>query len=177
MSVKVQGIIVAYNAMAGIVLIRQRSCRSLDELARAYGASKNDKGFWFAKFRWDSLPIESRLGLTASPSRSRRRSKSRSGQRRSKAAPKAASEAAVLRDKLLGCAVECHVQKTPKWEAFDLSLGLDAARFSLPLRRIPQSSDDRGSARAQTSAADERVERLSQKRPNNLWQPWGGVND
>jgi len=176
MSVEVQGIIVEYSGMCGIVLIRHRSYQTLDELARAYAASKIDKGFWFAKFLWKSIPIESRVRLTSSQARSRRRSKSRPGQSRpKKAAQIAASEAAVLRNKLLGCAVECRVQKTPKWEAFDLSLAFAAARFDLPLRRIRQNSNDRGSARAQRNAADERAARMSRKGENNLYKPFGGV--
>ena len=161
MSVKVRGIVVRYNEMVGVVLLQHRTWPTLAVLAAAYEASVDDRGFWFAKFRWSAVSEADRCRIA------RRQSPPATGRAKHRT-----SRPALIRDIILGCPANCLVVKSPKWEAVGISINIDGVQYSLPMRCYsPPVRPSKRSARE--GVAQRRINRLNQSRPSNIWRPWG----
>lgn len=161
MSVKVRGIVVGYDAMIGVILLRHKAWPSLEHLAAAYEVSDEDKGFWFAKFRWSALLEADRARI----SHERSRPPTKRTMRRAGRPP-------LIRDIILGRPATCLLLKNPKWEATAVALDLEGVPFRLPERcySTPRRPRKRAANHGMTAR---RIERLSQSRPSNLLHPWG----
>ncbi len=113
------GIIIAYDSMTGVILLKSDSARSLEEEAERYVRSKNDHGFWLAKFMWSAVDPTCRSQIQASV-----------GDR-------------LVRDMILGCQAVCRLEQKPKWQAQHMTILLDDPKFPLPKRRRRNATGQR----------------------------------
>jgi hypothetical protein len=144
----INGVIVAYDAGQGVLLLQRASIASVEELAKRYARSKEDRGFWFARFAWSDI-AESDRELLQQDGKS-------------------------IRKTLLGRRVICTVAKDPKWRALWVSVDLDRGKLSLPERRahperylVASAGGRKGESQLQR--------RRAAPRSNNLRRPWGGM--
>jgi hypothetical protein len=62
----VPGLIIAYDSMTGVVLLKSNSARGLEVVAKRYVESNCDQGFWFAKFMWSAIDDRDKKQIQAS---------------------------------------------------------------------------------------------------------------
>ncbi len=164
MSGAIRGVVVAYDAGHGVLLLQHRSFRTLPELVRQYAASQEDCGFWFASFTWSVISDSDkrRIEQLLSANQGRRR---RNQRRRFRS----------IHAVLLGRYVTCKVAKDPKWRASWISVDFENEKVQLPDRRVhtERYGSNKGSHRP--SVREKIVQRVAQRGPNNLRRPWGGV--
>ena len=125
----IEGIIVAYDMLSGVILLKRGRNESLTGLASRYAASEYDKGFWFASFTWAAIDEKDRERiekLHASPD----------GARAIKGRRRPTKRRGHLRELLLGRPVVCRIQQSPKWKAVHIQVLLNKPMLTLPERRI-----------------------------------------
>ena len=156
MGTQFRGIVVAYNGMCGVVLLRHHSFQTIGELAKAYAESKIDKGFWFAKFSYQDLSLAERK----------------------------ASKKLLVHDMILGRQVACEIAKDAKWHCISISFMKRSRRLELPTRRyvahemMQERRESKGAkAKSKESQRDRRIQRLSQQVTSNATRPWGGMSN
>ena len=69
----IHGIVVAFDAMHGVLLLQHRSFPTVQDLAQEIAASAADRGFWFASFTWESVAQHDRECIQKIQSMSKRR--------------------------------------------------------------------------------------------------------
>jgi hypothetical protein len=168
MATQLSGIVVAFDAMRGVILLQHRSFPTIEDLAEKYAASAGDHGFWFASFDWASVDKQDKADIQALQSASVRRVGTQ-GKKRKQVTCKS------IRSIILGCAVVCTIIKDPKRRADWVSIDISKKRYPLPDRRVKSASDQAGSAKE--GIKEKRDRRMSQSDLNNLARPWGGISN
>lgn len=109
------GVIIAFNAMAGVILLPSKGVPNIDYIAKSYVTSESDDGFWFAGFEWSAVTKQDQSIISA-----------RRGDR-------------LIRDVLLGRPVLCNLERAPKWRAVRVHIEFNGIKYGLPFRRLPDT--------------------------------------
>jgi hypothetical protein len=153
MAKPIGGIVVSYDGARGVILLQHPSFTSVEQLAKRYAASKDDRGFWFASFKWAAIAEPDKQLLL------------RSGK--------------TIRKALVGRRVICTAVRDPKWCAAWLSVDFEHQRFRLPDRVVhPERHRPQGPGKQQkkrlTVGEKRRLGAIRIGR-SNARRPWGGM--
>ena len=120
-AIEVAGIIVGYDAGIGIVLLHDHRSSSLDAVIQDYLASNDTTQYWFATFKWRSIPESERERIQQSQSRGAGNGKT--------------LRSVTLADVMCGMRVTCDLQKKSNWEAMKVVIDFDFRTAHIPKHR------------------------------------------
>jgi hypothetical protein len=118
---EVAGIIVGYDAGIGIVLLHDHRSSSLDAVIQDYLAINDTTQYWFATFKWRSIPESERERIQQMQSRGAGNGKT--------------LRSVTLADVMCGMRVTCDLQKKPNWEAMKVAIHFGFRTAHIPKHR------------------------------------------
>lgn len=160
----IEGILLHYDSNWGTLLLRRRSDPPLKEFYARFASSRTDKGFWFARFKWNAIKRHQRELL-------RQHDENGNGLRLA-----------------VGSPVRCTLQRVEKWEATEILVDFRSEPFDLPKRwrrtrsRLIRSQGSRRKAATarprrrgtRLSHSERRQQRSNYTRRSNIYRPWRG---
>ena len=138
--VDIQAIILSYNAGRGVLLVKHRSSKSLEDTLARYFDAPDRRETWFASFNWTSIELSDREQLQSLQKASGTRLVPNPEATSKRQAKRRIQRPATIGDVLCGMRVSCTLSRNPAWSASSISIDFESPRLDVPLalRMQPQ---------------------------------------